>query len=81
MKKNRTKDQEQKRKSRRLSLNRETIRTLDDPALVGLARGGNTETSIRDSRCCETNESEMNQNCYPTTCSFQGTTACGTTEA
>lgn len=40
MKKNKTKDQEQKRKLRRLSLNRETIRFLNDPALLGLARGG-----------------------------------------
>jgi hypothetical protein len=40
MKKNKTKDQEQKRKSRRLSLNRETIQVLNDPALLELARGG-----------------------------------------
>lgn len=39
MKKNKTKDQEQKRKSRRLSLNRETILVLNDPALLELARG------------------------------------------
>jgi hypothetical protein len=81
MKKKTTKDQEQNRKTRRLSLNRETIRTLDDPALVGLAGGGTLETSVGDSRCCETNESEINQNCYPTTCSFQRTTACGATGA
>lgn len=40
MKKNKTKDQEQSRKPRRLSLNRETIRILNDPALLELARGG-----------------------------------------
>lgn len=40
MKKNKTKDQEQNRKPRRLSLNRETIRFLSDPALLELARGG-----------------------------------------
>lgn len=38
MKKNGTKDQEQK--PRRLSLNRETIQVLNDPALLELARGG-----------------------------------------
>ena len=76
MKKKTTKDQEQKQKPRRLSLSRETIRTLDDPALVGLARGGTLTESIRDSRCCVPHESEINQNCYATTCSFQATTAC-----
>jgi hypothetical protein len=30
-------------KPRRLTLNRETIRFLDDPALLGLARGGRTD--------------------------------------
>ncbi|HEX6899992.1 MAG TPA: hypothetical protein VF789_09780 [Thermoanaerobaculia bacterium] len=40
MKKNKTKGQEQSRKPRRLSLNRETIRFLSDPALLELARGG-----------------------------------------
>lgn len=74
MKKNKTKDQEQKRKPRRLSLNRETIRALDNPAFVRLARGGATSDSFNSS-CCETNESDMNQNCYPTTCSgFKPTT-------
>ena len=58
------------RKSR-LSLNRETIRALD-PVHVGLARGGLT-TGSTDSGCCETNESEIQQNCYPTTCSLGGT--------
>ena len=58
------------RKSR-LSLNRETIRALD-PALAGLANGGLT-TGSTDSGCCETNESDIQQNCYPTTCSLGGT--------
>ena len=40
MKKNKTQGQEQSRKPRRLSLNRETIRILNDPALLELARGG-----------------------------------------
>jgi len=40
LKKNKTKGQEQSRKPRRLSLNRETIRILSDPALLELARGG-----------------------------------------
>jgi hypothetical protein len=40
LKKNKTKGQEQSRKPRRLSLNRETIRFLSDPALLELARGG-----------------------------------------
>ena len=59
------------RKSRRLSLNRETIRALD-PVLVGLARGGLT-TGSTDTECCETNESDIQQNCYPTTCSLATT--------
>ena len=37
MKKNRTKNQE---KSHRLNLNRETLRFLDNPNLLELARGG-----------------------------------------
>jgi len=45
MKKNKTKDQEQKREPRRLSLNRETVRVLNDPALLALARGGEPETN------------------------------------
>lgn len=40
MNKNRIKDQEEKRKPRRLSLSRETIRPLNDPALLELAKGG-----------------------------------------
>ena len=39
------------RKPRRLSLNRETIQVLDDPALLGLARGGKVFSGV-DS--CET---------------------------
>jgi hypothetical protein len=38
VKKNKT--QEQNRNSRRLSLNRETIQILNNPALLELARGG-----------------------------------------
>ena len=45
MKKNKTKDQEQKRKQRRLSLSRETIWVLNDPALLELARGRNLFSS------------------------------------
>jgi len=40
MKKNKMQDQEQKGKPRRLSLSRETIKVLNDPALLELARGG-----------------------------------------
>jgi hypothetical protein len=40
MKKNRTQGQEQQRKSRRLSLNRETLQILNHPGLLQLARGG-----------------------------------------
>jgi hypothetical protein len=40
MKKNKVQDQEQKGKPRRLSLNRETIKVLNNPALLELARGG-----------------------------------------
>jgi hypothetical protein len=43
MKKNKMKGQEQK--PRRLSLNRETIMVLNDPALLELARGGTIGTS------------------------------------
>ena len=58
MKKNKTKDQEQKRKPRRLSLSRETIRVLDDPALLELAIGGTAATSsgLRCGECYATNE-------------------------
>jgi hypothetical protein len=44
MKKNKAKDHEEKRKSRRLSLNRETIKALDEPSLLELARGGNGDS-------------------------------------
>ena len=70
MKKNRIKDQEKKRKLRRLRLNRETIRLLSDPTLLGLARGGDTTSKI--SVTC------IAQNCYPITCSGAGTTGAGT---
>ncbi len=40
MKKNRKQGEEQNRKLRRLSLNRETIRALDDLTFLELARGG-----------------------------------------
>jgi hypothetical protein len=40
MKKNKERDQEQKGKSRRLTLSRETLQALDDPALLGVAQGG-----------------------------------------
>jgi hypothetical protein len=58
MKKNKTKDEEQKRKPRRLSLNRETVLVLNDPALLELARGGcntnsrGTGTSLHVSESC-----------------------------
>jgi hypothetical protein len=56
MKKNRTTNQEQKRKPHRLRLNRETIHVLDDPALLGLARGGITRAERDGSgiESCET---------------------------
>jgi hypothetical protein len=55
MQKDKAKDQEQKRKSRRLSLNRETIRSLNDPALLELARGGrDLATSSQPGGMCET---------------------------
>ena len=47
MKKNK-KDQEQKRQPRRLSLNRETIRSLDDRAVLGFAKGGVAEPTCPD---------------------------------
>jgi hypothetical protein len=60
MKKNRIKD------LRRLRLNRETIRLLSDPTLLGVAGGGsNTELSRP---CCVT-DSCIVQNCIPTDCS------------
>ena len=42
MKKNEARDQEQKPKPRRLRLSRETIKVLNDPAALGLAKGGIT---------------------------------------
>jgi hypothetical protein len=51
MKKNKTKGQEQKRKPRRLSLNRETILVLNDPALLELARGGTGYNSHLNTDC------------------------------
>jgi len=42
VKKNTTKNQEQ---TRRLSLNRETLRLLNDPALLELARGGRVDST------------------------------------
>jgi hypothetical protein len=39
VKKNEMKDQEQNRKPRRLTLSRETIQILNDPALFGVAGG------------------------------------------
>jgi hypothetical protein len=40
MKKNKERDQEPKGKSRRLTLSRETLQPLDDPALLSVAQGG-----------------------------------------
>ncbi len=71
MKKNRIKDQEEKKKLRRLRLNRETIRLLSDPALLGLARGGDSITCA-----CPEPYTEVRTNCYPIACSG---TATGTT--
>jgi hypothetical protein len=56
MKKNTTKDQEQNWKPRRLSLNRETIQALDDPALIEFARGGRLP-SADFVVCCRTTSS------------------------
>jgi hypothetical protein len=64
MKKNRIKD--------RLRLNRETIRLLSDPALLGLARGG-YDTGV--SCPCGATDSCIVQNCVPTGCSGKTTTA------
>ena len=44
MKKNKT--QEQNRNPRRLSLNRETIQILENPAFLELARGGRVESTM-----------------------------------
>jgi len=53
MKKDKAKNQEQKR-SRRLSLSRETILVLNDPAFLELARGGMKGTSSQPGGICET---------------------------
>ena len=42
MKKNETRKQEQTLKPRRLRLSRETLKVLNDPAALGLAKGGIT---------------------------------------
>jgi hypothetical protein len=68
MKKNKTKGQEQK--PRRLRLNRETIRVLHDPALLGLVRGGEETEYYYTCLTEDTNTgSNANTNCYATTCS------------
>ena len=72
MKKNRIKDQEEKRQLRRLRLNRETIRLLSDPALLGLARGGDTNTCGPTCPAPVT-DSCINYNCVPTGCSGRAT--------
>jgi len=46
MKKAKLNAQEQDGKRRRLSLNRETIRFLDDPAFLGFAKGGGTYSQV-----------------------------------
>ena len=82
MKKSRIKDQEEKRKLHRLRLNRETIRLLSDPALLGLARGGDTayntcQGTTVGCTCPGVTDSCVNENCIPTACSGRatGTTA------
>ena len=57
MKKNRKQGEEQNRKSRRLSLNRETIQALDDLTFLELARGGSDTigtSSNENMPMCET---------------------------
>ena len=54
MKKNHAKAQELKWKSRRLSLHRETIQALDQPALLELAGGGSTAYSGCILQCIQT---------------------------
>ena len=49
-----TKDQEKNRKSRRPSLKRETIRGLNDPELLELARGGTDVFTDSGVKCCAT---------------------------
>jgi hypothetical protein len=45
---------DQKQKLRRLGLSRETIRLLDDPALLGLVRGGLNEGTHSSGASCTT---------------------------
>ncbi|HYU34076.1 MAG TPA: class I lanthipeptide [Thermoanaerobaculia bacterium] len=45
-----------KEKPRRLTLNRETILVLNDPAIIGLARGGLEVTHTEDDRCTYTSQ-------------------------
>jgi hypothetical protein len=52
MKKRYTKDLEPNWKPRRLSLNRETLRFLSDPALLGLARGAAGTLSQPEETTC-----------------------------
>ena len=59
------------KKNKRLNLNRETLRSLNEPALLGLARGGD----LTGNPCITTNPdtgSDANTNCYPTSCSSRG---------
>jgi hypothetical protein len=55
MKKNKMKDQEQKRRPRRLVLSRETIKTLDDAALLELVRGGVGDLGDSGGSSCTSN--------------------------
>jgi hypothetical protein len=77
MKKSKTKGQEQNRKPRRLNLSRETIRLLNKPELLGLARGGET-----GGHSCACNTiSDVDPSC-DLTCGHRptgGTTTAGTT--
>jgi hypothetical protein len=84
MKKNRFKDQEEKRKPRRLRLNRETIRLLSDPALLGVAKGGASDTcwgTTIGCTCRGVTDSCVNENCIPTDCSGRATGTTTHTEA
>lgn len=57
MKKNKERDKEQKGKSRRLTLSRETLEALDGPGFLGVAQGGAVifptvcSTTIQETRC------------------------------
>ena len=75
MKKNRIKD--------RLRLNRETIRLLSDPALLGVARGGASDTcwgTTIGCTCQGATDSCVVQNCIPTACSGRTVNTTGTEE-